>query len=537
MTGHETINPTPRALPRRATKREWIGLGVLALPTLLLAMDMTVLHLAVPSLSAALEPSSSQLLWIVDIYGFMIAGFLIIMGNIGDWIGRRKLLMIGAAAFGFASVLAAFAPTTEMLIAARALLGVAGATLMPSTLSLIRNMFDDPAQRTTAVTVWMTSFMIGAIIGPLVGGVMLVWFWWGSVFLLAVPVMLLLLIAGPVLLPEFRNDEKSRLDPPSVVMALAAILLLVFALKEAAKYGSIWQIGAAALTGLAIGTLFVRRQIRLEDPLLDLKLFRNTGFTASLASLSLAVFAISGAMFLIYQYLQGVLGLSPLEAGLWLLPSSLAGPLVAFAVPALSQRIAPNRLIAAGLATGAVSLFLFAMLGQFNGLAMVVGGMTLLSIGMTPVGILGTDLIISSAPAKQAGAASAISETGTELGMALGIALFGSLATAIYKTGFASGVGADIPAALTDRASETLGAAIAVAAQAEAGAGTAILQAARDAFTSGLQISALGAAIVSAGVALMALRYLPKTIRTAGEQAPDSAGPAEASADAIDLAS
>ncbi|GGA54368.1 MFS transporter [Pelagibacterium lentulum] len=527
MTGEDSFSAAPRVPIRRATRREWIGLAVLALPTLLLAMDMTVLHLAVPSLSAALEPSSSQLLWIVDIYGFMIAGFLIIMGNIGDRIGRRRLLLIGATAFGFASVLAAFAPTTETLIAARALLGVAGATLMPSTLSLIRNMFEDPAQRTTAVTVWMTSFMVGTIIGPLVGGLMLAWFWWGSVFLLAVPVMVLLLIVGPMLLPEYRNEGKARLDPPSAVMALAAILLLVFALKEVAKYGLIWPAGLAGLAGLIVGTIFVRRQMRLADPLLNLKLFGNGGFTASLASLALAIFTISGAMFLIYQYLQGVAGLSPLEAGLWLLPSTLAGPLVAFAVPALSRRIAPNRLLAAGLAIGAVSLASFGLVGQLNGLAVIVLGMIVLSIGLTPVTILGTDLIISSAPAEQAGAASAISETGSELGMALGIAVFGSLATAIYKSGFAAGIAPEVPTGIADRASETLGAAIAVASTAESGIGTSVLEAARNAFTSGLQVSAIAGAVVMTLVALIALRYLPKTIPAGRDDSPDIDAPGE----------
>ncbi|MFN3954492.1 MAG: MFS transporter [Pararhodobacter sp.] len=518
MLGENTSAFSDRRSASRATGREWAGLAVLALPTLLLAMDMTVLHLAAPSLSAALEPSSSQLLWIVDIYGFMIAGFLIIMGNIGDRIGRRRLLLIGAAAFGVASLLAAFAPTTEMLIAARALLGIAGATLMPSTLSLIRNMFEDPAQRTTAVTVWMMSFMIGTIIGPLVGGFMLEWFWWGSVFLLAAPVMVLLLIAGPILLPEFRDENKSRLDPPSVIMALSAVLLLVFALKEVAKYGPAWEAGLAGLAGLVIGTIFVRRQVRLKDPLLDLKLFGNPGFSASLASLALAIFTISGAMFLIYQYLQGVVGLTPLEAGLWLLPSTLAGPIVAFAVPVLSQRIAPNRLLAAGLAISAVSLASFGLVGQLNGLLVIVVGMTLLGIGLTPVTILGTDLIISSAPPEQAGAASAISETGTELGMALGIAVFGSLATAIYKTGLAAGIGPDVPAALAERSSETLGAAIAVAQSATPDTGASILEAARTAFTSGLQVAALSAGVVSALVAFMALRYLPKTVLAGGTE-------------------
>src|SRR3954470_1638075 len=215
------------AIAPRATRREWIGVGVLALPCLLYSMDLTVVNLAVPQISAQLGPSSAQLLWILDIYGFMIAGSLITMGTIGDRIGRRRLLMIGAAAFGAASVLAAFSRSAEMLIATRALLGMAGATLAPSTLSLIRNMFHDPQQRTVAIGVWITSYSAGGAIGPLLGGVLLEPFWWGSVFLAGVPVMALLLAVGPVLLPEYRDPKARRLDVASAVLSLAGVLLVI----------------------------------------------------------------------------------------------------------------------------------------------------------------------------------------------------------------------------------------------------------------------------------------------------------------------
>jgi DHA2 family multidrug resistance protein-like MFS transporter len=256
----------------RATRREWIGLAVLALPCLLYAMDLTVLNLAVPRLSADLRPSSAQLLWIVDIYGFTLAGSLITMGALGDRIGRRRLLLAGAAAFGLASVLAAFSASAGMLIAARAVLGVAGATLAPSTLSLIRNMFLEPKQRKLAVSVWITSFSAGGAIGPLLGGVLLRWFWWGSVFLLAVPVMALLLVLGPVLLPEFRDPRPGRLDLLSAALSLAAVLAVIYGLKQLALAGGVWLPVLSVLVGLALGVVFVRRQQRLSDPLLDLRL-------------------------------------------------------------------------------------------------------------------------------------------------------------------------------------------------------------------------------------------------------------------------
>jgi MFS transporter, DHA2 family, multidrug resistance protein len=270
--------------PARATRREWIGLAVIALPCLVYAMDMTVLNLAVPAISTELKPTASQLLWIIDIYGFLVAGFLITMGTLGDRIGRRKLLLIGAAAFGAASVIAAFSHSAEMLIAMRALLGIAGATLAPSTMSLIRNMFHDERQRQFAIGIWIASFSLGGAIGPLVGGVMLQLFWWGSVFLLAVPVMALLLLLGPRLLPEYRDPNAGRVDLPSVAQSLTAVLAVIYGLKRIAEQGVSATSVAIVLAGLMIGVLFVRRQGTLAYPLLELKLFRQSRFAAAIAA-------------------------------------------------------------------------------------------------------------------------------------------------------------------------------------------------------------------------------------------------------------
>src|SRR5690625_2031059 len=242
--------------PRSARAREWWGLAVLVLPTVLIALDMTVLHLAVPQISAALRPTSAQLLWILDIYGFMIAGFLITMGTLGDRIGRRRLLLAGATAFGAASVLAALSTSAEMLIVTRALLGIAGATLMPSTLSLIRNMFQVDSERTFAIMVWSTGFIVGSAIGPLVGGIVLAFFWWGAVFLLAVPVMLVLLIAGPLLLPEFRDDNAGRMDLTSAILSVVALLGAIYGLEEIARYGVSPLALLVMATGLFIGLRF-----------------------------------------------------------------------------------------------------------------------------------------------------------------------------------------------------------------------------------------------------------------------------------------
>jgi DHA2 family multidrug resistance protein-like MFS transporter len=502
LGGHSSTSATPRA-----TRREWIGLAVIALPCLLYSMDLTVLNLAVPHLSADLQPSAAQLLWIVDIYGFLVAGSLITMGTLGDRIGRRRLLMFGAAAFGAASVLAAFSTSAGMLIATRALLGVAGATLAPSTLSLIRNMFLDPHQRTVAIGVWVTSFSVGGAIGPLIGGVLLEYFWWGSVFLLGVPVMVLLLATGPVLLPEFRDPEAGRLDPASALLSLGAVLLVIYGLKRMAEHGPGWLPALTVAAGLAVGAAFVRRQHTLDHPLIDLELFGTPAFGASLATYTLGTFVAFGAYIFIAQYLQLVLGLSPLRAGVATVPSMLAFVVGAVVVPPAARRIHPSHLMAGGLALAAAGFGVLTQVDAASGVAVLVVGSVIYSLGLSPVVILATDLIVGSAPVERAGAASAISETGSELGGALGIAILGSIGTAVYRTAMA-GAGDGAPAA----ARATLGGAVAAAARLPAEHGTELVRAARDAFTQAFQVTAavcalialllaVGAAVVLRGVA------------------------------------
>ncbi|MET0686853.1 MAG: MFS transporter [Solirubrobacteraceae bacterium] len=484
-------------IPERAGRREWIGLAVIALPCLLYSMDLSVLNLAVPQLSADLGPSGNELLWIVDIYGFFVAGALITMGTLGDRIGRRKLLMIGAAAFGAASVLAAFSTSAAMLIVARALLGLAGATLAPSTMALIFTMFRDPQQRTVAIGVWIASYSAGAAVGPLLGGVMLEFFWWGSVFLLGVPVMVLLLAVGPRLLPESRDEDAGRLDLPSAALSLAAVLLVVYGLKTAALQGFAGDAMAAIVLGLGVAWLFVRRQQRLPNPLIDLDLFRRRAFSASLLTNTLGFFAAFGAFFFVAQYLQIVVGLSPLEAGLWSLPSSAGFVVGAMLGPVLLKVVRPGTLMALGLALGAAG---FAVLTQTDGLAILVLGSVLFSLGLAPVAAVGTDLIVGSAPPEQSGAASGISETSAELGGALGIAVLGSVGAAIYRSQAEAG----LPEGASAAARGTAGGAVAEADRLGDGLGDQVLAAAHDAFTEALQATALVSAGLLAAAAVLA---------------------------------
>jgi DHA2 family multidrug resistance protein-like MFS transporter len=492
----------------RAGRREWLGLAVLALPCLVYAMDLTVLNLAVPKLSEDLQPSSAQLLWILDIYGFLVAGLLVTMGTLGDHIGRRRLLLAGAAAFAVASVLAAWSTSAGMLIAARALLGVAGATLAPSTLSLIRNMFADPRQRTVAVSVWITSFAVGGAVGPLVGGVLLEWFWWGSVFLVAVPVMALLLVLGPRLLPEFRDPAAGRLDLASAALSLAAVLAAIYGLKQLAQDGPGWLAVGCMLAGLLVGVGFVRRQRRLADPLIDVRLLGNRAFSAALTTNLLSFFVGFGALLFTAQYLQLVLGLSPLEAGLWSLPSSAGFILGSMATPLLVRRAAPVAVMAAGLALATVGFGLLTKLPSSSGLPLLVTGSVIFSLALAPVDTLATDLAVGAAPPERAGAASAITETSAEFGGALGIAILGVIGTAVYRAQMAEAVPAGVPDQAAAAARDTLGGAVAVAGQLPERVGAALLEVAREAFTQGLHLAAAVSAAASLAFAILVVVLL-----------------------------
>ena len=491
-----------------AGRREWTGLAVLALPTLLLALDMSVLHLAVPHLAADLRPSSTELLWIIDIYGFMIAGFLVTMGTLGDRIGRRKLLMYGGAAFGLASVLAAFSTSPAMLIGARALLGIAGATLMPSTLALISNMFQDAKQRGTAIAIWMSCFMGGMVIGPVVGGLLLDVASWGVVFLLAVPIMVLLLVTAPKLLPEYRDEQAGKLDLASVALSLGAILPVIFALKEIAKDGVDVRNIVALVAGLGIGVVFVRRQQTLEHPMLDLSLFRNRKFTAALGIMVVGALTMGGVFLLTSQYLQLVAGLSAAQAGIALVPQAgavVAGSLIA---PRLARRYRPEFVLGFGMLIAAAGILLFTLLDGGSSVVLVVLGLSVAAFGMGPQGVLCTEMVIGSVPARKAGAASAMSETAGEFGIAMGIAVFGSIGTAVYRADVVVPDGA--PAEAHDSMAGALNAVNGLDDQLAA----TVLTSAREAFTGGLHTVAAIAAGIVVAFALIGMAALRKSRQT-----------------------
>ncbi len=509
--------------PLRAGRKEWVGLAVLALACVVYVMDLTVLHLALPALTEDLQPTSVQLLWIVDIYGFMVAGALLTMGTLGDRIGRRRLLLIGAVAFSLASLLAAFSTSAEMLIASRALLGIAGATIAPSTLSLIRNMFEDPGQRQYAIGIWITAFSLGGAIGPIVGGALLEFFWWGSVFLLAIPVMALLLVLGPFLLPEYKDPDAGRLDLLSAAMSLLAVLTVVYGLKQMARDGVETVSLAAIVSGLLLGVAFVARQKRLANPLIDLGLFRVRAFSASLTVYTLGILVLFGAFLFTYQYMQLVAGLSPFRAGLLTLPSFAAFVVGSMLAPMLVKRVSPAQVMAGGMTIGAVGFALMTQVEADAGLVILIVSGVIFSLGLSPLFTLTNDLIIGSAPPEKAGAASGISETGAELGGALSIAVLGTLGTAVYRSRVADELPAGVPPEQAEAARETLGGAVVVSENLPEALGTRLLDVAQEAFTLGLQVSALVSAVIAAVSAVIAAVLL-RNVRmgTEHESVPES---------------
>ncbi|MGY1594958.1 MFS transporter [Geodermatophilus sp. SYSU D00708] len=491
---------TPREAARSAGPREWAALAVLVLAVVLLSVDSTVLALAVPALTADLRPTAGELLWIGDVYGFALAGLLVLMGGLADRFGRKRVLLIGTAAFGLASAVAASAPDPATLVAARAAQGAAGATLMPSTLSLIRNLFPVPRQRTRAIALWSAGASGGAVLGPLVGGVLLQDSWWGSVFLVNLPVVAVLLVAGWLLLPESRAPRAGRLDVLGAVQSIVAVLGLVYAVKEVVGHGPTPAAAGTAAVALGAAVLFVRRQRRVDDPLVDLRLFANRAFSGALASQLIALLALTGLLFFFSQYLQLVRGHTPLEAGLRELPLMVASLAVVVVVGPLVSRVGTGRAIGLGLAVTAAGMLGLAGAEALSGYAWLAAALVVLGCGFGVAFTLSTDAAVGAVDPRRAGAASALSETSYELGAALGVALLGSLQTVLYRSALpedVAGLGGGAVRESLARAGEVLA------------PGEGALAVARESFTWAMQLSAVAAAALLAVAAVTAWVVVP----------------------------
>ncbi|KJL19564.1 MFS transporter [Microbacterium azadirachtae] len=484
----------------RVGARGWAALVVLMLPVLLVSVDNTVLSFALPEISTALRPSGVEQLWIIDVYPLVLAGLLVTMGTLGDRFGRRRLLLIGATGFALVSALAAFAPTAALLIAARAALGFFGAMLMPSTLSLLRSVFQNRDQRRLAIAIWAAAFSAGSALGPIVGGLLLEHFAWGSVFLVAVPVLIPLLILAPILVPESRDPNPGRIDPISIAMSMATMVPVVYAIKEFAVHGITPLVVILVVLGVGVGVLFVRRQLRAETPMLDMALFRRGMFSGAILVNLLSVVALVGFLYYVSQHLQLVLGLKPVQAGLALIPGMAMMIVSGLIVVPIARRVRPQVLVPAALVFSLAGYLVVAFTTHAHGVAPLIVAFVLLGIGIGAAETVSNELILAAAPPEKAGAASAVSETAYELGAVLGTTILGGIITAFYRNSLVVPDG--VPEAVAARATETLAGAFSAAAQLPDALGAALRQAAAEAFGTGVMVTSLigGLLVICAAV-------------------------------------
>jgi len=489
----------------------WLALGVLTLGVLLIGVDGTVLAVATPSITADLGASATDVLWIGDIYSFVLAGLLIVMGSIGDRLGHKKLLLSAATAFAIISAAAAYAPSVGLLIGARALLGVAGAALAPSTLALIRGLFPQGRERSVAVGIWASGFSAGSALGPVVGGLLLEHFWWGSVFLINLPVVVLLVLGGFVLVPELSDRSREPWDLPGAGMLLVGTLGLVYALKEGAAHGLSAGIAITGLAGAGALTLFVRRQLRLRTPLIDVRLFRSRAFSGVIIANLLAMLGLSGVVFFLSQFFQLVDGYSPMQAGLAELPAAVGAAAFGVLAGVAVRFWSPRAVLASGLTLVGAAMASLTLISPSTGYPPLGIALFAVGMGLGLVYTVANDVILASVPPERAGAAAAISETSFELGMALGVATLGSVVAGVYR-------GMDIPAGTSDvvaaQARETLSSAHQAAAALPAGPARDLLSAAQSAFTDGLAVAAgLGSALLLASAAAVWVLLGPRPVQ------------------------
>ncbi len=495
--------------------RDWLALGLLMFPVLLVAVDNTALTFALPEIARSLQTTGVQLLWIVDAYPLVLAALLVAMGSLGDRIGRRRLLLTGSLGFAAVSAATAFAPTAEWLIAGRAGLGFFGAMLMPSTLSLIRNIFPDPNRRRLAVAIWAAGFSGGAALGPIFGGWLVEHFWWGAVLLVAVPIMLPLLALGPFFIPESRDPRPGRVDILSIVLSMLVMVPVVYGIKEIATAGFSLKAVAIIALGLAMGWVFVRRQRTLAAPLLDMGLFSNRVFSTAITANVLALFSFNGFIFFLAQHLQLLEGMSPSASGVAMIPALLATVAAGLLVVPLVRKVRPGFVVAGGLSLSAAGYALVAFGDHSAGPALLLAALLVLALGVGAAETISNDLILGSVPAAKSGAAAAISETGYEVGSLLGTAVLGSILTASYQRNLVlpEGVASSLPQGATHQAGETLAGAVELAATLQAPAAGELLATARAAFDSGVHITATIALVLMALTAVLAGTVLRKVPR------------------------
>ncbi|MFE5680859.1 MFS transporter [Streptomyces erythrochromogenes] len=523
-----TPSPWQRLGAASGGANRWVVLAVLCVSLVLVALDATILHVAVPSVTEDLRPGPMELLWVVDAYPLVCASLLILFGTLGDRVGRRRILLLGYGLFGVASAIAALADNAQVLIAARALLGIGGAMIMPATLSILRQVFPDRRERALAIGIWTAVAAIGAASGPVLGGFLIEHFWWGSVFLINIPLMALILPLGRWLLPESRGSADGPWDVLGALMAAAGVLGSVLGIKRLGAERHL--LDAEALVPLLLGAtllvLFVRRQKRREHPLIDMRMFSRAAFSTSVACIVLAMLALVGLELIAVQYLQLVLHLSPLETGLRLLPLTFAAMAAGATGSYTLSRVGPRTMVSLGFLLTAFAVLLLTLMGQQDRPVLLTVGFILLGFGLQTTLFAAYESMLSEAPAETAGGAASIGETSYQLGAGIGIALLGSVMNAAYRPGLASVPG--VSAAESAGAANSLGEAYQIASGLGGPAGAALYAAARHSFVHGLHVTLLvSAALLFAG-AVMALK-LPRAMDCgAAEEAEPVRLPAQA---------
>lgn len=491
--------------------KRWLALSVLCVSLFAIVLDNTIVNVALPTLVRDLQADISGLQWVVDAYTLVFAGLLLLAGTLGDRYGRRRTLMIGLGVFGAASAAAAFAGGVDQLVLARAVMGAGAAFIMPATLSLLTNVFTDRRERAMAIGIWAATAGAGVALGPVLGGVLLDHFWWGSIFIVNVPVVAVALLAAPRLVPESRDPSSRRIDWLGAGLSGVGLIALVWAVIEAPSKG--WGSAAVLVAlGLAVGSLlaFVVWQRRATEPLLDVRLFRNVRFTAASLTIMVLFFALFGFLFLSTQYLQFVLGYSPSAAGIRMLPYAGAMIVAAPLSARLVSRFGVRRVVTAGMVLFAGGLAVAATVTTATGYDRLALAMLAMGVGMGLAGTPATESIMSSVPPDRANVGSAVNDTTRELGGALGVAVVGSIVSSLYGSRLDGALPDGVPAPLAAAARESVGA----ATQMTGRAGTAVADAAREAFVVAMSRGTLVVAAMAALGALIAWRFLPSAART-----------------------
>jgi len=507
--------------PDLVYRRRWLTLLVLCISLIVITLDNTILNVAIPTLAhptsqGGLAATASQLQWVVDGYVLVFAGLLLTAGSLGDRFGRYRFLALGLLIFGVGSALSAFAPSANALIATRALMGIGGAFIMPSTLSIITNVFTDPKERGKAIGVWAGVSALGIGLGPITGGFLLEHFWWGSIFIVNVPIVIVGLVLGYMLVPESKDPSHSALDPVGAVLSIVALGTLLWAVIEAPGHG--WgapEIVAAFVIGFAVLAVFFVWELRSTHPMLDMHFFENPRFSAASGAITLVFLSLFGTLFLLTQYLQSVLGYSTVEAGAVLLPQAITLMIFAPLSNMWVQKFGNKKVVTVGLLLVATSFALFLTWTPDSGVLVIIGVTVVMGLGMANVLAPCTDSIMGSLPRAKAGVGSAVNDTTRQMGGAVGVAVFGSLMASHFHSTIADKLGSVLPPNVFAQVRDNVGQAVGVARESPAARpfSDQIVNAAHDTFVSGLHQVGLVAAAITLLAAVGVWLFLPARAR------------------------